>query len=442
MAQQFEKYRHAMQKEIDLLQTKNRKLEASLRTVMLEKNETQASLLAKDQELADLRSKNTIIQKSLARQEKSTERSPRVVQLEKKIEQLRKELESTQAETAQIKVTAMQKEECSQALMQEKEAALKDLKQELEQQHSAHLNLRNQLEKSQDATTTLQTQYQETLHALDETKKELSLACERAERKDQEIAALQMRVGDLENQVDRCIETQQSLEEEIQQTKLHHQEERIVWQEEKAGLCHLTEQLQVKLADSDQQTQVLELRLCAAHDELDRCATALADKDDLIEKSNRTIVQLQKQFSVYRTYMNRIVIDCRTQAQKNCEKREAELDRLLKELYEAKKFINRQAQHLDGLKSEIHWLSKWNRSLWELTQALDKDTVARQTWLLDHLNLGFTENLSCTSLKQIVATFLKSSVVPLSSTLNAPQTQDGVYNDSRFRLMSSDVKEV
>lgn len=53
-----------MQKEIETLQTKTRKMDATIQTLETEKHDTKALLLDKDQELADLRSKNAMLQKT------------------------------------------------------------------------------------------------------------------------------------------------------------------------------------------------------------------------------------------------------------------------------------------------------------------------------------------------------------------------------------------
>lgn len=66
MASQFEKYRLAMQKEIESLQLKNRKMENNLKTVTSEKDAAQATLLHKDQELAEMRLKNAQLQKTVS----------------------------------------------------------------------------------------------------------------------------------------------------------------------------------------------------------------------------------------------------------------------------------------------------------------------------------------------------------------------------------------
>lgn len=66
MASQFEKYRLAMQKEIESLQLKNRKFENNLKSVTSEKDAAQATLLHKDQELAEMRLKNAQLQKTVS----------------------------------------------------------------------------------------------------------------------------------------------------------------------------------------------------------------------------------------------------------------------------------------------------------------------------------------------------------------------------------------
>lgn len=55
-----------MQKEIETLQTKTRKMDSTIQTLETEKNDTKAILLDKDLELADLRSKNAMLQKTVS----------------------------------------------------------------------------------------------------------------------------------------------------------------------------------------------------------------------------------------------------------------------------------------------------------------------------------------------------------------------------------------
>lgn len=62
---QFEKYRNSMQKEMEALQIKSRKLEATIQSLEIEKNDSKSLLISKDLELADLRSKNATLQKTV-----------------------------------------------------------------------------------------------------------------------------------------------------------------------------------------------------------------------------------------------------------------------------------------------------------------------------------------------------------------------------------------
>ena len=65
LATQFEKYRHTMQKEIESLQLKNRKMETTIQSMTLEKETTKSTLLKNNQELASLRQENMLLQKSV-----------------------------------------------------------------------------------------------------------------------------------------------------------------------------------------------------------------------------------------------------------------------------------------------------------------------------------------------------------------------------------------
>lgn len=63
---QFEKLRYTMQKDMEALQLKCRKMESTIQSLETEKGDTKAILLSKDLELADLRSKNVTLQKTVS----------------------------------------------------------------------------------------------------------------------------------------------------------------------------------------------------------------------------------------------------------------------------------------------------------------------------------------------------------------------------------------
>lgn len=54
-----------MQKEIDALQIKSRKMESAIQSLEIEKNDIKSMLISKDLELADLRAKNATLQKTV-----------------------------------------------------------------------------------------------------------------------------------------------------------------------------------------------------------------------------------------------------------------------------------------------------------------------------------------------------------------------------------------
>jgi chromosome segregation ATPase len=55
-----------MQKEIEALQSKGRKMEATIQSLEDSKNAVKTQLLEKDQELADMRAKNNALQKTVS----------------------------------------------------------------------------------------------------------------------------------------------------------------------------------------------------------------------------------------------------------------------------------------------------------------------------------------------------------------------------------------
>lgn len=54
-----------MQKEIDALQIKSKKMETTIQSLEIEKNDIKSILITKDLELAELRAKNATLQKTV-----------------------------------------------------------------------------------------------------------------------------------------------------------------------------------------------------------------------------------------------------------------------------------------------------------------------------------------------------------------------------------------
>lgn len=111
----------------------------------------------------------------------------------------------------------------------------------------------------------------------------------------------------------------------------------------------------------------LESRVILKDEEIDSLLETIQDKSTLYEK-------IQLQFKTYRQWIDNTVINhLRSQRKAVEEHHYTELNQLLTELHDAKKFMNQQAQYLDGLKSDVHWLTVQNKQLSEVLLTMSKD---------------------------------------------------------------------
>lgn len=101
---------------------------------------------------------------------------------------------------------------------------------------------------------------------------------------------------------------------------------------------------------------------------------------ETIQDNNSTIEKLQLKFKQYRHWVDNTIVPYLTLQRKSVQDYHyKELNQLLTELHEAKKFINTQAQHLNGLKSDVHWLTVQNSQLNEIILNMSKDHTEQYT---------------------------------------------------------------
>ncbi|CEP17167.1 hypothetical protein [Parasitella parasitica] len=278
----FEKYRYAMQKEIETLQTKTRKMDSTIQTLEAEKNETKALLLDRDLELADLRSKNAMLQKTA-----------------KHAKQLR-----------------------------EKE----DMRLEIDTHKQSVCDLQEAQESSQQVRTLLEAQ----IHSLT------------AQLAESESNATQqdMQITELKHKAICMTQSISSLEQQIEAQST-----------ESASLKQVNDDLLTRLRGQQDKTQELESRLALKDEEI-------GERDRTLQEHESTIRHIDQRFNVYRKYMDTTVLPhLRDQAKSIEQKHIKELNELLTELHEAKRFMNKQAQSMDWLKSSTYWLNVHNTQL-------------------------------------------------------------------------------
>lgn len=322
---------HHHKKEMEALVAKLHKMEATIEALEGEKNTTKAILITKDLEMADLRSKNTTLQKTIQRQEKST----KAAQLQKKIDQLEEHITDLKSE-------------------HEKELADKN---------ELHKALSNDLNRSNAKVEELQ---------LSQREKEMEIEALEAQNKLFAAQRSEFECIRAEN------ETQiKHLQQELESMKVTHIELTH-------DLAHCKQQVEtLELKNSELLTQIqtdkdtiahLETRATLKDEEIDALLNTIEERNTTIEEKVVLIETLQTQFKTYRHWIDHTVIPhLRTQRKEIENHHYAELNLFLTELHEAKNFINRQAQYLIGLKSDVHWLNVRNQQLNDIVSNMIQD---------------------------------------------------------------------
>ncbi|KAI9255087.1 hypothetical protein BDA99DRAFT_152291 [Phascolomyces articulosus] len=378
LAAQFEKYRHTMQKEIDSLQLKNRKMETTIQNMTLEKENSQAIALKKDQELASIRQENTSLQKSMSRQEKNIDKSPKVIRLQKRLDQMENELDV--AKDALIKAQQVAEEEKRDLLSiaAEKDEAIITLETQLETQSTALVELQQKMEKQQQHHDDVQEKDQQLIHELrtqlDETMCKLTAAHETLDQKEQETTVLKGEIEQQQQQLNDVCTAKMTLQTELETVKVTHENECQQWQSTQQTLQQDIDQLHQTLEQKTTEITQLASQLAKSQQEIQSIREKLQDQQQELEAKDGLVQKLHVRFDTYHRHVTQVMHEMKERMKSKDPT--VEMDRLTKELLEAKKFINRQALNLDALKSELHWMSKWNRQLNQLIEVIHQDDIA------------------------------------------------------------------
>lgn len=136
---------------------------------------------------------------------------------------------------------------------------------------------------------------------------------------------------------------------------------------ERKSLESLNNELMNQLQTQQDTISQLESRVTLKDEEIDALLNTIIERDSTVQEKMLAIDSIQSQFKTYRSWIDHNVIPhLRSQRKETENHHYAELNLLLTELHEAKKFINHQAQHMNGLKSDVHWLNVHNKQLNEI----------------------------------------------------------------------------
>ncbi|KAI8141316.1 hypothetical protein BJV82DRAFT_670939 [Fennellomyces sp. T-0311] len=381
IASQFEKYRHSMQKEIESLHLKNRKLESSLQSTMLDKETAQATVLRKDQELAAMRMENMNLQKSLGRLEKNIDKSPKVIRLQKRLDHLEHELKDANDALINAQQAADDEQQRLAAINMQKDETILELTDRIDKQSETIHQLQSTITEKNEHLQQVRDDDQRIIDGLqsklEETIRNLTAAHETLDQKEQQAVALNGEIAQQQQELNDMCTQKIALQTEIADLNEKHQDEREEWNTNRKELEHEIEHLQQQLQERAAEITGLGAQLAEGNRELSELQQKAKEQYEQLRSKDGIIQSLHVRFDTYNTHVTKVMHEMRVRMKSKHPQRDREVDRLTRELREAKKFINMQAQQLDGLKSELHWMSRWNRQLNQLIEAIHQDDLAQ-----------------------------------------------------------------
>ncbi|KAI7861082.1 hypothetical protein BDC45DRAFT_552396 [Circinella umbellata] len=378
LATQFEKYRHTMQKEIESLQLKNRKMETTIQSMTLEKETTKSTLLKNNQELASLRQENMLLQKSMGRLEKNIDKSPKVIRLQKRLDQLENELNDTKDTLIKAQQVAEEDKRVLLFAATEKDETITQLTTQIEEQSQMIRDLNENLIRQQQHLDHVKEKDQQVINELqsklDETKTKLFAAHETLDQKEHQATALKIEMDQQQQQFNDVCTAKTQLQTEMNDIKEYHEQEREEWNTTQHNLQQEIEQLNQQLKQSHQELTELGEQVTKGQQEILSLCAKMQDQHHQLQSKEGLIEKLHVRFDTYHQHVTQVMHEMKERMKSKDPS--IQYERLANELVEAKKFINKQAMNLDALKSDLHWMAKWNRQLNELIETIHQDDIS------------------------------------------------------------------
>lgn len=321
------------------------------------------------------------MQLQLNRLEKNIEKSPRVIQLQKQLEQVQNELHSSKEAAERSHEEQLAEQSRLVSAITEKDNTISELQSQIDTQSTTITDLNNELETTKSDITRMKkenetavSQLQAELLAISE---KLAAALGKIEEKDDKLQKSESAILELQTAMQTLQNEKATLQEDIQQMNAQHKKQMEVWKNEQKELSDEVQRLQSAVQQHVQQIESTQMQLSKEREQAECLRETAKQQEQEIERKTKMSHKLRNQLSAYRTHMTGVMQEMRSQFVSHCQQKDENLQRVAKELVQAKIFINNQAQYLDGLKSELHWISKWNQQLQDLIQALYDDATMR-----------------------------------------------------------------
>jgi hypothetical protein len=152
---------------------------------------------------------------------------------------------------------------------------------------------------------------------------------------------------------------------------------------------------------------------------VDTLSSQVNDQQHAMQDAEALIIHLRRRFDTYRQWIDGTVVPHLRRQRKEAQQHQiTEFRRVENELLEAKKFINRQAQHVAGLKSDIHWLNVQNNQISLLVTAMGREHKEQWVW-----NKNWYDGTAAVVLPASSSSLLSKSPNRKSSTVTSKRLQ-------------------
>jgi chromosome segregation ATPase len=207
---------------------------------------------------------------------------------------------------------------------------------------------------------------------------------------------------------------------------------------ERKELKTLNNELMNKLQTQQDNISQLESRVILKDEEIDALLNTIIERDTTVQEKITFIENIQNQFKAYRNWIDHTVIPhLRLQRKETENHHYAELNLLLTELHEAKKFINYQAQYLNALKSDVYWLNVQNKQLNEIiTSMIEEQKEQHGGYYLNKSKEKISPSKQKKQQQQQQRKHKINDVIPLDDTSDSTT----VSNSSRSTISHCDTK--
>ncbi|KAI1302821.1 hypothetical protein EDD11_005491 [Mortierella claussenii] len=390
LTDKFERYRIARQKDIDMITEKQKRAEVMYQSAIKDKNSVQTQLVSKENEIADLNARHTILKASLEKSEKAaagvTDKIGKGAQLQKRIEELEKQLsriklslEEQETSIAAERLTFdTERQQLQQQIQEQRNAADQDALRLQQQQQETEQRQELEMRRAKEDSENWRARFEELERLFEDLKRKL-------QEEQQLVAELRRSIEQereqMQAQVDHATETIQRMERETKEStdRLQNEKENLnrALQSSQAELVALTERHQETERILNEQrirhSEVVET-MTRHHEEQQACFAKEREQHAKARQNlEDSIAHLMLELSQNRDALLKMRQE-RTDLQTKYDHSQSDLQ----DISQAMSVLQEQHEHLKGVSRQEQeaWVAKFEMlSVSSIAQKADSDAV-------------------------------------------------------------------